>query len=431
VVLDQFVDNSKRYRILNELGSGGFARVFLCRDRIQRDLCAVKVANRMGDESLLREARGLRFLSHPGIVRVREVGEDARGRLFLAMDYLEGPTLYDFLEFHRKLPPYVAADLACELADALDAIHREGLVHRDLTPANIILDRRTRRPILCDFGIAHDLGFSTQTGTRAGTLAYMPPEQMRGKSTPRTDVFALGVVLHEMLTGITPWGDAKTAIIAYRILRLDRRRLGRQLSQVPESLRPILLRALARDPRERFGSMEAFRRSIEEAALARRGRSLERLMDAYYDIRRVCATCSSDLITHMRYCPECADGKRLLWSDTLPGRCPRCTWERSPVWRHCGWCGTAFSRYREGKDPAECRGKCPSCRRGVPIYARFCPHCRERLSWDIEFKLPCPKCAWGVSPRWRGCAWCGHKLQKRPRLDFAEDPLEPRTEPTS
>jgi serine/threonine protein kinase len=416
-VLDAYVDSNKRYRILNELGAGGFARVLLCRDRISGDVRAVKVANRTGDESLLREARGLRFLSHPGIVRVHDVGEDERGRLYLVMDYLEGPTLRDFLEFHRRLPVGVALQLGIDMAEALEAIHAEALVHRDLTPSNIILDRRTHRPILCDFGISRDLGLTTHTGSAAGTLAYMPPEQMRGRATPRTDVFALAVVLFEMISGAIPWGEAKTAIIAYRILRLDRRRLGRQMTQLPEPLRPIVLRALARDPQERYPSMSAMRRALSEVTVRRRGRSAEELLDAYYDVRRVCAGCGSDLITHMRYCPECADRKRLIWSDRLPGRCAKCGWEKSATWRFCAWCGTSFTRSREGKDPTPCRGKCPACRRGVPLYARFCQHCRERLSWDVEFKVPCPGCNWGVSTKWRGCPWCGRKLQRRRRLD--------------
>ncbi|MBP7148426.1 MAG: protein kinase [Acidobacteria bacterium] len=416
-MLDAYVDAQRRYRILNDLGAGGFARVLLCRDRTARELRAVKVATRLGDESLLREARGLRFLSHPGIVRVHEVGEDERGRLYLVMDYLEGPTLADLIEYHRRLPAPVAVDLALEIADALEAIHAEGLVHRDLTPNNIIIERRSRRPVLCDFGIAKDLGLSTQTGSGAGTLAYMPPEQMRGRATAQTDVFALGVVLHEMISGAVPWGEAKTAIIAYRILRLDRRRLARGMTLVPEPLRPILIKALSRDPRDRFASMAAFRRALLEVRVPRRGRTLQQLLDAYYDIRRVCVGCGSDLITHMRFCPECADRKRLIWSDRLPGRCPRCAWERSPVWQFCPWCGSEFSRRREGKDRAECRGKCPSCRKDVPLYARFCPHCRERLSWDVEFKVPCPSCGWGVSPKWRGCPWCGRKLLRLRRTD--------------
>jgi serine/threonine protein kinase len=414
-VLDTYVDNQKRYRILNELGAGGFARVVLCRDRIKRELRAVKVANRSGDESLLREARGLRYLSHPGIVRVHEVGEDDRGRPFLVMDYLEGPTLRDFLEFHRKLPVAVATQLAIEVADALAAIHEQGLVHRDLTPANIILERRTHRPILCDFGIARDLGLSTQTGSGAGTLAYMPPEQMRGRSTPKSDIFALSVVLFEMLTGLVPWGEAKTAIIAYRILRLDRRRLARRMTSVPDALRPVLLRGMARDPRQRHPSVTAMRRELESASIRQRGRTLEQLTDAYYNIQRVCSVCGSDLITHMSYCPECADRKKLVWNSNLSRGCPRCSWEVSSSWSYCAWCGVELSHRRRGRDPAMAKGKCPSCRCAVPLYARFCPHCRERLSWDVEFKLPCPSCGWGISPRWRGCPWCGRKLTKSRR----------------
>lgn len=420
-MLDAYVDTQKRYRILNELGAGGYARVLLCRDRIKRQLRAVKVANRSGDESLLREARGLRFLSHPGIVRVHEVNTDERGRPFLVMDYLEGPTLRDFLDFHRKLPVCVALDLADELAEALAVIHREGLVHRDVNPSNIILERRSRRPVLCDFGIARDLGLSTQTGSGAGTLAYMPPEQMRGRSNNKSDIFALGVVLYQMITGTVPWGEAKTAIIAYRILRLDHRRLARQMTGLPEQLRPILLRAMARDPRQRFASASAFRRALAGLTLRRRGRNLEQLIDGYYNIRRVCLECGSDLITHMSYCPECADRRKLIWSDSLPGRCTSCGWEKSSHWRYCAWCGSEFSRVRHGKSPATSRGHCPSCRKPLPLYARFCPHCRERLSWDIEFKVPCRSCGWGVSPRWRGCPWCGRKLLRRPPLDQRTD----------
>jgi hypothetical protein len=168
---------------------------------------------------------------------------------------------------------------------------------------------------------------------------------------------------------------------------------------------------------------------LAEVRPRRRGRSLEELLDDYYDVRRVCTGCGSDLITHMRFCPECADRKRLIWSDRLPGRCLRCGWEKSPVWRYCGWCGTEFTRAREGKDPAACRGKCPACRKGVPLYARFCPHCRERLSWDVEFKIPCPGCGWGVSVRWRGCPWCGRKLQRRRKTDVTTPPSEPLAAP--
>jgi serine/threonine protein kinase len=412
-VLGSYVDANKRYRILNELGAGGFARVLLCRDRISREYRAVKVANRMGDESLLREARGLRFLSHPGVVRVHDVGEDESGRLYLVMDYLEGPTLRDLVDHFRKLPQAVAVDLALEIAEALQAIHAEGFVHRDLTPANIIIERRSRRPIVCDFGIARDLGLSTHTGSGAGTLAYMPPEQMRGRATPQTDVFALGVVLFEMLTGKIPWGEARTAIIAYRILRLHRRNLARRMAVLPDALRPILLKAMERAPRERFVSMGAFRRALAEARPRRRGRSLEQLLDGYYNIRRVCASCGTDLITHMRYCPTCADKRSLTWSETLPGKCPRCHWERHPSWNHCAWCGARLKRSSRAKKQTGMRGRCPSCRSSVPFYASFCPHCRERLSWDVEFKIPCQSCGWGVSARWRGCPWCGRRLKRK------------------
>lgn len=411
LLLEAYVDSNKRYRILNELGSGGFARVYLCRDRVSRQMRAVKVANRSGDESLLAEARGLRFVSDPRVVRVHDVGEDERGRPYLVMDFIEGPTLREFHAFHRKLPTAVAVDLAHEIAIALEAIHSEEIVHRDLNPANVIIEHRTRQPIVCDFGIARELGLSTQ-GSGAGTLAYMPPEQMRGRATIRSDIFALGVMLFELITGTVPWGEARTAIMAYRILRLNDRRLARKMTGVAEALRPVLLRAMARDPRNRFASMNAFRRALEKTKLRRSGRTLEQLLDVYYNIRRVCSSCGSDLITHMRFCPECADKKSLTWSDKLPGRCSKCHWEKSPHWKFCAWCGKPSARRKSGRDRSECRGWCPSCRGRVPLYARFCTHCQERLSWDVEFKIPCPGCGWGVSARWCGCPWCGRKLKR-------------------
>lgn len=412
-MLGAYVDANKRYRILNELGAGGFARVMLCRDRISREYRAVKVANRMGDESLLREARGLRYISHPGIVRVHDVGEDSTGRLYLVMDYLEGPTLRDLLEHFHKLPVHVGVALGIEVAEALQAIHAEGFVHRDLNPANIIIERRSKRPIVCDFGIARDLGLSTQTGSGAGTLAYMPPEQMRGRATPQTDVFALAVMLFELLTGEVPWGEARTAIVAYKIMRLHRRALARRMAELPEPLRPVLLRAMARNPRERFISMGAFRRALLEMPIRKRGRSLEQMIDGYYNVTRVCGTCGTDLITHMRYCPECADKSLLRWNDSLPARCPKCQWDRHPAWEYCAWCGHGLQKTAGAKAPTNARGRCPSCRVAVPYYARFCPHCKERLTWDVEFKIPCPSCGWGVSSRWRGCPWCGRVLKRK------------------
>lgn len=408
-----YIDPGKRFRILNELGTGGFARVYLCRDRITREVRAVKVANSTHDRSPLREAQQLRYLAHPNIVKVYDVGEDQDGRLFLVMDFVEGPTLADFLEVHSSVPAAVARRLALDLAEGLAAIHQSGIVHRDLTPANLILDPVTHRLIICDFGIARELGLSTTTGTLVGTMRYMPPEQMRGRVSPRTDVFSLGVVLYEMLTGDLPWGEGQTALIAYRIMRFDRARLRREMRGVPTEFRSLLLRALERDPRRRFASIPAMRGALERLKIPARGRSLGQLVDRYYDVRRVCATCGSDLITHMRYCPQCADRKRFVWNDRLPGRCPRCSWERAPHWRFCAWCGTTFSRPRPGgRDRTRQAGACPACRRTVPLYCRFCPHCREGLVWDAEFKIPCPGCAWGVSERWTGCPWCGRRLKR-------------------
>jgi tetratricopeptide (TPR) repeat protein/predicted Ser/Thr protein kinase len=213
-----------RYRILSPLGAGGMGEVFLAEDtRLERRV-AVKLlpasteADAVARERLRREALAAAALDHPFICKVYEIG-DADGRLFIVMEYVEGETLQQFTR--RSLPPVrQVIDIAHQLIQALDAAHRRGLVHRDLKPANVMVTPQGHVKVM-DFGLAKQVvqppgsgagsapatvGELTQAGTRVGTLGYMSPEQVLGGSLdPRSDIFSLGVILHELATGRHPF----------------------------------------------------------------------------------------------------------------------------------------------------------------------------------------------------------------------------------
>ena len=235
-----------RYRILSPLGAGGMGEVFLAEDtRLERRV-AVKVlpasieADAVARERLRREALAAAALDHPFICKVYEIGEADDGRAFIVMEYIEGETLYAASR-GSELPMRQVVDIAFELAQALDAAHRRGVVHRDLKPANVMLTPQGHVKVM-DFGLAkqqpHPSGASvgagdhdsaaatraaaalTDAGTRLGTPAYMSPEQILGASVdPRSDLFSLGVILHELATGRHPFLRDDAAETMAAILR--------------------------------------------------------------------------------------------------------------------------------------------------------------------------------------------------------------------
>ena len=216
-----------RYRIICRLGAGGMGEVFLAEDSTLKRRVAVKILPRAsdGDEAsrlrLLREAQAAATLDHPNVCAVYEVGEDG-GRSFIAMQFVDGETLADRLA-RGPIAPHAALRIAEAIADALGAAHARGIVHRDVKPANVMLSSNGQIKVV-DFGLAKVVGPSptssvdetapaiTAAGAIVGTVAYMSPEQVRGEALDtRTDVFSLGVVLHEMLSGRHPFRRASAA----------------------------------------------------------------------------------------------------------------------------------------------------------------------------------------------------------------------------
>ena len=253
-----------RYQVKERLGRGGMASVFKAHDpSIARDVAIKFLHAALCEDAecrgrFLREARAAGGLSHPNIVVVHDVGE-IEGRPYMAMEMLTGTTLADELEQTRTLPVRDAVTVALQLARALDYAHKRGVVHRDIKPGNIMRDPATRAVKVTDFGIAHvdDGGVGGEQRTRVGdiigTPQYMSPEQARGeKLDGRSDLFSVGIVLYQMLTGTRPFRGASLVAVATQIATVEHPPIAKERKDIPAALRRVLDRCLAKQPAQRF-----------------------------------------------------------------------------------------------------------------------------------------------------------------------------------
>jgi serine/threonine protein kinase len=256
------------YRMIRRIGAGGMGEVYLAQDlRLDRQV-AIKIlpAADLVDESarkrLLREALAAASLDHPFICKIFDAGDDG-GQPFIAMEYVDGTTLKDRIARDR-MPLTAALRLASEIAEALDAAHRKGIVHRDLKPANVMVAADGHVKVM-DFGVAARVSLPEDAGTisaitvrgeTTGTLAYMSPEQLRGDQVDaRSDVFAFGVLLYEMLTGTHPFLRPTQPATAAAILNDTPSPLNQYIDHPPPLLDHILTRLLAKSPDDRHPSL--------------------------------------------------------------------------------------------------------------------------------------------------------------------------------
>jgi serine/threonine protein kinase/tetratricopeptide (TPR) repeat protein len=263
-----------RYEILEEIGRGAMGVVFKGRDPLIGRAVAVKTITSGVAESadllerFYREARAAGGLQHPNIVTIYELAESG-GAPFIAMEYLEGESLEKLIARKPTLPLAIKVGYVVQATRALDHAHRHGVIHRDVKPANIVLTRDGVVKVV-DFGIARLADTSkTQTGTLLGTLAYMSPERVRGEQADaRGDIWALGVVLYELLAYQRPFAGENHAALLMSILQNDPPSIRQFLPHCPAALERVILKALHKDEKERYPSMEALLKNLEHAARA-------------------------------------------------------------------------------------------------------------------------------------------------------------------
>jgi serine/threonine-protein kinase len=264
-----------RYRIVRKLGSGGMADVYLAEDEELGRRIAIKILNdrHANDESFVerfrREAKNAAGLSHPNIVSIYDRGE-AEGTYYIAMEYLDGRSLKELVVARGPLPISDAIDATRQVLAALRFAHRKGVVHRDIKPHNVMADADGRLKVT-DFGIARaGVSQMTEAGSIIGTAQYLSPEQARGAPVDqRSDLYSVGIVLYEMLTGMTPFSGETPVEIAMKHLSDPPRPPSLERPDISPDLDMVVLRALAKSPDDRFQTAEEM-----DAELERVGRGL-------------------------------------------------------------------------------------------------------------------------------------------------------------
>lgn len=260
-----------RYRVTGLLGGGGMAVVYKATDQVTGETVAVKAlrAEYVADGAFLRrlrrEAEAVRRLSHPGVVAVRDVGEDG-GHPFLVLEYVDGITLKQYIREKAPLPPAEAAGIACRVLAVLEHAHQHGVIHRDVKPQNILITPDAR-VMVTDFGIARASGTTTTVvdqGAMVGTAQYFAPEQAKGMpATERSDLYAVGVILFEMLTGRLPFDGDSPVAVAMQHLGQQPPLPSALNPAVPRALEAIVLKALEKNPDCRYPSAAAMRADLE------------------------------------------------------------------------------------------------------------------------------------------------------------------------
>ncbi len=260
---------NSRYRLKEKIGSGGMADVYLADDLLLNREVAVKVLHQQyaADPSFIQrfryEAQAAANLNHPNIVSIYDWGNEG-DVYYIVMEYVEGRDLKQILLTEGRFMPERAAEIAAEICAALQFAHRQNLIHRDIKPHNIIITPMGQVKVM-DFGIAR-VGTGngmTQTGTVMGTAQYISPEQAQGQPVDaRSDIYSLGVVLYELLLGRVPFDDDNAIAVAYKQVKEDPVPLSLVDRTMPPALEAIVMKALAKNPENRYGSAQEMKADL-------------------------------------------------------------------------------------------------------------------------------------------------------------------------
>ena len=271
-----------RYRLEAKLGSGGMGIVFRATDLTMKRSVAVKLIRGVDGVALdeevagrfLREAKNTARVQHENIIDVYDLGRSDQGDMFFVMELLEGESLSTKIRRDGKMPPAVSVNIARQMCAALHVAHAAGIIHRDLKPANVMLIERGGQSDyvkVLDFGVAKSYTPDqqtqlTHTGMLVGTVEYMAPEQIMGRVVDgRTDIYSLGIVMYRMLTGKPPFRDGGVPALIHAHLNVFPKPMTDTAPEIPGALDRVILRCLAKQPEQRYESMEEVSRALASA----------------------------------------------------------------------------------------------------------------------------------------------------------------------
>jgi hypothetical protein len=419
-----------KYRLERPLGEGAFAAVWRARDTVENRPVALKIVDpaqvaEWGRDAIAHEARIATRLSHPNIVAVRNA-DWIDGHFVLATDLAER-SLADYAGARRsgELALRVVRDVAAGLAHA----HAQGILHRDVKPENVLIFS-DRRAALADFGVSRFAPGAAVTMTDAGTFGYVAPEQAYGRPRLASDVFSLGLIACELLSGRLPTWPFEWPPAGH----------PRFLARVPPPLRPVLRKAAAFDPRHRYPDAVALHRALERAfakveqprtrsrrrrrekpalsPLALQAESFRRRFGAALELRFRCHRCDGPIAEAMRACPWCGFSDNSFREITqYPLVCPSCERGVRAEWTECPWCHAGHfdgNGRKPRPDPsAERRCAARGCPGELRRFMRYCPVCKRKPGrpWSHP-SLPdrCTRCRGPVSHGFfRFCPWCGRR----------------------
>jgi serine/threonine-protein kinase len=422
-----------KYRLERRIGRGGFADVWKARDSVQNQVVALKVSNAQavaewGRKAVEHEAHIASRLRHPGIVALRNA-DWIDGRFVMASE-LARTHLAGYRPARRSGP--VALEIVRQVGAGLAYAHGIRVMHRDVKPENILIFDDGRAAIT-DFGASRVAAKKTRTYTDAGTLGYMAPEQAYGRARLASDVFSLGLIAYEVLTGLLPTWPFEWPLAGHE----------RFEAKVPAQLRPVLRKAMAFDPRRRYPDAVAFHAAFERAlqrieeepkreaarrrkrkpapapsALAVQADGFRRAHGKALDLRYTCRRCEGPISEPMRHCPWCGSSENsFVELSSFPLVCPECEKGVRPEWSYCPWCYAGRFEPNGRRPPKDPKAERKCGRRGcsgeLRPFMSYCPICKwkPKRRWSTSH-LPdsCPRCRW---PTHRGflrfCPWCGRR----------------------